>query len=50
MLIGLSALPQPAIPANLIESHYRSGTPDGSTEEGANEISVTLARGRAPFD
>jgi hypothetical protein len=27
--IALSALPQAMIPANLIESHYRSGTPGG---------------------
>jgi hypothetical protein len=25
---ALAALPQPSIPANLIESHQRSGTPD----------------------
>jgi hypothetical protein len=29
ILIGVSLLPQPAIPANLIEGHDRSGTPDG---------------------
>src|SRR3954465_509166 len=46
MLIGLSALPQPAIPANLIRSHYRSGTPDGSTEEGAMK-SASRSRGLA---
>jgi hypothetical protein len=25
---ALAALPQPSIPANLIESHQQSGTPD----------------------